>query len=82
MTIADAKHRVGKPSHTFDKVAKGQPACSTNVHYDRNRRDFIEFYCSFPLTNSADEITHILHVTRELPSFQPPTKAATNTKKT
>jgi hypothetical protein len=68
-TVGDAKQRPGKPVHSFDRVAKGQPACSTNIHYDRNRRAFIEFVCSYPLTNSVDEVTHLLHVSRELPSF-------------
>jgi hypothetical protein len=71
-TVGDAKQRPGKPVHLFDRVAKGQPACSTNIHYDCNGRDFIEFVCSYPLTNSVDEVTHILHVSRELPSFDSP----------
>ena len=75
-TIDDAKHRPGKPEHIFDRVAKGQPACSTNIHYDRSGRDFIEFVCSYPLTNSGDEVTHILHVSRELPSFDSPIGAS------
>jgi hypothetical protein len=69
-TIAEAKNRPGKPAHLIDRVAKGQPACSTNIHYDKNGRDFIEFVCSYPLTNALDEVTHILHVSRELPSFE------------
>jgi hypothetical protein len=68
-TIADAKNCTGKPIYSLEYVSNGQPACSTNIHYDRNGRDFIEFVCSYPLTNSMDEITHILHVSRELPSF-------------
>ena len=71
-TVGDAKQRPGKPLHSFDRVAEGQPACSTNIHYDCNGRDFIEFVCSYPLTNTDDEITHILHVSRELPSFSSP----------
>lgn len=71
-TVSDAKQRPGKPVHMLDRVAKGQPACSTNIHYDCNGRDFIEFVCSYPLTNSADKVTHILHVSRELPSFGSP----------
>ena len=68
-TVGDAKQRPGKLVHLFDRVAKGQPACSTNIHYDCNGRDFIEFVCSYPLTNAVDEVTHLLHVSRELPSF-------------
>ena len=71
-TVGDAKQRPGKPEHLFDRVAKGQPACSTNIHYDCNGRDFVEFVCSYPLANAADEVTHILHVSRELPSFDSP----------
>jgi hypothetical protein len=69
-TIADAKTRRGRPAHLLDRVTKGQPACSTNIHYDKDGRDFIEFVCSYPLTNSADEVTHLLHVSKELPSFE------------
>jgi hypothetical protein len=69
-TVLEAKNRPGKPAHFLDCVAKGQPACSTNIHYDKNGRDFIELVCSYPLTNALDEVTHILHVCRELPSFE------------
>jgi hypothetical protein len=67
-TVADAKKRRGRPPHLLDEVTKGRPACSTNIHYDKNGVDFIEFVCSYPLTNEEDEITHILHVSKELPS--------------
>jgi hypothetical protein len=69
-TVPEAKERPGKPSHKLEEVAKGRPACSTNIHYDKDGRDFIEFVCSYPLTNESDEITHILHVSKELPSFR------------
>lgn len=68
-TVPDAKVRSGKPAHHLEEVARGRPACSTNIHYDGERRDFVQFVCSYPLTNSSDEITHILHVWKELPSF-------------
>lgn len=67
-TIAAAKERPCKPPHNLESVAKGRPACSTNIHYGKDGSDFIEFVCSYPLTNESDEITHILHVSKELPS--------------
>jgi len=68
-TVPEAMERPGKPVHKLEEVAKGHPACSTNIHYDRNGRDFIEFVSSYPLSNANDEITHILHVSKELPSL-------------
>lgn len=67
-TIPEAKDRPGKPSQKLEEVAKGMPACSTNIHYGKDGHDFIEFVCSYPLANERDEITHILHVSQELPS--------------
>ena len=49
-TVQAAKERPGRPSHKLEEVAKGRPACSTNIHYDKDKRDFIEFVCSYPLT--------------------------------
>jgi PAS domain-containing protein len=66
-TDPDAGNRSGKPLHRFDEIAKGRCACSTNVHYDKEGREFIDFTCSYPLTNANDEVTHILHVYKELP---------------
>jgi PAS domain-containing protein len=66
-TDPDAGNRSGKPLHRFDEIAKGRCACSTNVHYYKEGREFIDFTCSYPLTNANDEVTHILHVYKELP---------------
>ena len=74
-TVAVAAERAGKPQHTLEEVAQGRCACSTNIHYDREGRDFIGFFCSYPLTNAGDEVTHLLHVSKELPS---PQEASTN----
>lgn len=68
-TVPEAKEVPGRPRHVLDEVAKGKPACSTNIHYDKDGRDFIEFVCSYPLTNANGEITHLLHVSKELPSY-------------
>lgn len=68
-TVLAAKERQGRPPHRLDEVAKGRPACSTNIHYDKDGRDFIEFVCSYPLTTANGDITHLLHVSKELPSF-------------
>lgn len=52
----------------IESASKGQCACSVNVHYDINGRDFFSFVCSYPLTNLKNEVTHLLHVFQELPS--------------
>jgi hypothetical protein len=52
----------------MESVSKGHCACSVNVHYDVNGRDFFSFVCSYPLTNLNDEVTHLLHVFQELPA--------------
>lgn len=67
-TVSATKDRSGRPPHFLQDVAKGRPACSTNIHYDKDGRDFIEYVCSYPLTNANGEITQLLHVSKELPS--------------
>lgn len=55
--------------HDFEMVAqKGVCATSTNIHFDVNGREFVNFTISYPLSNLKDEITHILHVCQELPA--------------
>jgi hypothetical protein len=49
-TVPEAYVRPSKPPHKLEEVAKGQCACSTNIHYDKEGRDFVEFVCSYPLT--------------------------------
>uniref|UniRef100_A0A7S1Z1U9 PAS domain-containing protein n=1 Tax=Ditylum brightwellii TaxID=49249 RepID=A0A7S1Z1U9_9STRA len=66
-TDPDAGKRPGKPSHEMMEVAKGNCACSVNIHYDKHGKEFVDFVCSYPLTNGNDEITHILHICKELP---------------
>uniref|UniRef100_A0A7S4I3G7 BZIP domain-containing protein n=1 Tax=Odontella aurita TaxID=265563 RepID=A0A7S4I3G7_9STRA len=66
-TDAQAGKRNSKPVHDFAEVSGGRCACSANVHYDKHGRDFVDFVCSYPLTNANDGITHILHVCKELP---------------
>ena len=46
----DAALRPGKPPHLLKDVAQGRSACSTNIHYDKDGREFVEFVCSYPLT--------------------------------
>jgi hypothetical protein len=58
----------GVPPHDdFQNVAKGVCAATTNVHYDSYGREFLNFMCSYPLSNLSNEVTHILHVCKELP---------------
>ena len=66
-TDPTAGHRSGLPSHDYASVANGISACSVNIHYDVNGREFLDFMCSYPLTNPSNEVTHILHVCQELP---------------
>ena len=49
-TDLDAVNRVGMPTHDCESVAQGRCACSVNVHYDINGREFLDFMCSYPLT--------------------------------
>jgi len=49
-TLLDAGERPGKPRHNFEDVAKGMSASSTNIHYDKDGREFVDYVCSYPLT--------------------------------
>ena len=49
-TVAEAYDRPGKPKYKLEDIAKGRPACVTNIHYDKDGNDFIEFVCSYPLS--------------------------------
>jgi PAS domain-containing protein len=64
-----AKSRNGISRHILEDVAKGRPACSTNIHHGKDGTDFLEFVCSFPLTNDSEDVTHILHISKELPTM-------------
>ena len=67
-TDSQAGYRGGLPVHDFSSVAQGISACSVNVYYDVNGREFLTFMCSYPLTNPNNEVTHMLHVCQELPA--------------
>jgi PAS domain-containing protein len=49
-TNLNAGLREGKPVHKFEEVAKGRPACSTSIHYDKFGNSFADFMSSYPLT--------------------------------
>lgn len=49
-TVAEARTRPGKPAHRLEDVATGLCACSTNVHYTKGNRPYVDFMCSYPLT--------------------------------
>jgi hypothetical protein len=49
-TDPEAAVRPGKPPHHLADVAQGRCACSTNIHYDKDGRDFVDYVCSYPLT--------------------------------
>lgn len=55
------------PHDDFQNVGKGVCAATTNLHYDSCGREFLNFMCSYPLSNLSNEVTHILHVCTELP---------------
>ena len=54
------------PPNDLHEVAKGCCKCTTRFHCDKDGREFVDFISSYPLTNASDEITHILHVSKEL----------------
>mmetsp|Transcript_16194 Transcript_16194/g.30052 ORF Transcript_16194/g.30052 Transcript_16194/m.30052 type:complete len:493 (-) Transcript_16194:110-1588(-) len=56
-----------RSGHSLEDVTRGRAACSTSVHYNKLGEPFVDFVCSYPLTSEADEITHLLHVSMELP---------------
>lgn len=64
---ANTKIKSGRFSHNLEDVSKGRSACSTSVHYNKNGKPFVDFMCSYPLANSTNQITHLLHVNLELP---------------
>ena len=49
-TDVDAGKRQGKPIYDPSLVAKGQPACCTNLYYDKFGRAFIAFVSSYPVS--------------------------------
>jgi len=59
--------RSGMASHNLQEVRRGKPTCSTSVHYKKDGRPFVDFMCSYPLTNTTDQVTHFLHVNVDLP---------------
>ncbi|CAJ1919445.1 unnamed protein product [Cylindrotheca closterium] len=63
---ADAGELSNVP-YELDDVSQGQCTCATRLHFDKEGREFVDFICSYPLTNANDEITHMLHVSKELP---------------
>lgn len=67
-TDPNAGLRPGCPIHSFEEVARGRAACSTNIHYGKSNKTFLNFMCSYPLTNESNEITHLVHVCTELPN--------------
>lgn len=71
----------------LDEVKEGRCKCTTRFHCDKESREFVDFVSSYPLTNANDEVTHFLHVSKELPpvesvSDENPDSFATNTEET
>jgi hypothetical protein len=44
------------------------PTCATLLHTTKENREFVNFICSYPLTNANNVVTHLLHTFRELRS--------------
>ena len=57
-----------KAVYVLEEAAKGRPGCVTSMHYGKSGKRFADFMCTYPLTNAQDEITHLLHVSMELPT--------------
>lgn len=53
--------------YELDDVTEARCTSATRLHFNKEGREFVDFICSYPLTNANDEITHILHVSKELP---------------
>lgn len=60
------KSRQGRPSHEFSSVAEGKPGCSTNIFCDKYGKEFVAFVSSYPLTNMKNDVTHLLHIFKNL----------------
>mmetsp|Transcript_9195 Transcript_9195/g.10725 ORF Transcript_9195/g.10725 Transcript_9195/m.10725 type:complete len:971 (+) Transcript_9195:158-3070(+) len=58
------------PPSDLKDVSKGRCKCTTKFHFDKDGREFVDFMCSYPLTNAKDEVTHILHVSKKLRSLE------------
>ena len=46
----DTLKRTGKPDYDFNKISRGQAACSTNLYCNKYGQDFVAFMSSYPLT--------------------------------
>jgi len=58
------------PPPDLKDVSEGRCKCTTRFHFDKDGREFVDFICSYPLTNVKDEVTHILHVSKKLRSLE------------
>ncbi|KAL3911234.1 MAG: hypothetical protein SGILL_007363, partial [Bacillariaceae sp.] len=63
---AETDDQPTNPPNDLDEVLEGCCKCTTRFHCDKDGREFVDFISSYPLTNASDEITHILHVSKEL----------------
>lgn len=64
---AEVNSRGEPPRHEYASAANGICTSGTFIQYDMKGREFLNFMCSYPLSNVKDEVTHILHVCKELP---------------
>jgi len=62
--------QLSNPTYDLSDVNEGRCKCTTRFHYDKQGREFVDFMCSYPLTNPDGEVTHILHISKELKSLE------------
>jgi len=66
----DSESQSSNLPYDLSDVREGQCKCTTRFHYNKQGREFVDFVCSYPLTNADDEVTHILHISKELRSLE------------
>lgn len=66
--------QTSNPPYNLNEVSEGRCKCTTRFHYDKDGREFVDFMCSYPLTNANNEVTHIVHVSKELRSLEESTE--------
>lgn len=58
----------GMPHNEYENAANGVSTSGTYIQFDINGRELLNFMCSYPISNLKGEVTHILHVCKELPA--------------
>jgi len=69
-STGSSESRASNLPYDLKEVSEGRSKCTTRFHFNKDGREFVDFMCSYPLTNAKDEVTHILHVSKELQSLE------------